>query len=134
LYQGYALNSVHKPLIHASVSLLLKHCISFIANSSEEKINQDAIERMAKNVTAKGYQHRVTETGFLSYASFAPETERASKLERLAGLIEQFGAPASSGTAKQLKLQEKLLFNDNEADIQLNYGSPGTNPSFNSFY
>ena len=45
---------------------------------------------MAKNVTAKGYQYRVTRTRFLSYASLVPKTERASKLKRLAGLIQAF--------------------------------------------
>lgn len=71
----------------------------------------------------------VTGTGFMSYASLVPETERTSKLDQLADLLEKFAGPTRPGIAKQLQLQKELLLNEGEADIQFNYGATGTSPS-----
>lgn len=70
----------------------------------------------------------VSGSGFVSYASIVPEAERKSRLKRLKGLLEQTAAPTHPGVAKQLILQKNQLFDDEEADVQFNFGATGVNP------
>jgi choline dehydrogenase len=71
----------------------------------------------------------VTGTAFLSFVSTVPPGMRASRLERIAKLLQQDSGSTNPGLAKQLQLQKEVLLDDNEADLQLNYGATGVNPS-----
>jgi choline dehydrogenase len=70
----------------------------------------------------------VSGSGFISHSSIVPESERSSRIEWLNALLEKAPAPSHPGLAKQLQLQTDQLFNDNEADLQFNFGATGVNP------